>query len=236
MATVRDLIKGSLRLIGAIASGETPTADEEQDALLALNDMVENWNLEGLMVYTINREEFALVPGQQSYTMGVGGNFNTNRPLRIDQAYMKILNTGPSTELPIDLVTDDEWAAITVKSTTSSIPRKLWNRNDFPLTHLDLWPVPSAANVLVLYTWDQIGAFSSANAAISLPPGYAKALRYNLAVELAPEYGKEPGVVVASIARDSKEDIKRINAVPQYMDVDPALMPAQRTFNWLTGD
>ena len=36
--TIGELIKGSLRLIGAIASGETPSADEMKYSLSSLNE------------------------------------------------------------------------------------------------------------------------------------------------------------------------------------------------------
>ena len=41
MATVRDIIRRSMLLIGAIAVGETPTDEEAQDGLQTLNDMLE---------------------------------------------------------------------------------------------------------------------------------------------------------------------------------------------------
>ena len=38
-----DLIRSSLRLIGAISSSEAPAADESMDALEALNMMINSW-------------------------------------------------------------------------------------------------------------------------------------------------------------------------------------------------
>lgn len=86
MATVRDLIKGSLRLLGAIAPGETPSADEQAEALLALNSMISSWSTESLTIYSRVRESFTLTPGQQMRTLGVGGSFNTSRPMEIEEA------------------------------------------------------------------------------------------------------------------------------------------------------
>jgi hypothetical protein len=54
---------------------------------------------------------------------------------------------------------------------------------------LHLNPVPSAADTLVLYTWQQLSRFAATSDTFDLPPGYARAIRYNLALELAPEYG-----------------------------------------------
>lgn len=239
MATVRDLINGSMRLIGALASGETASAEEAAEALESLNGMIEGWNLERLMTYAIERIDHTLTAGQQNYTIGVGGDINVPRPLRINEAYIKIPGTGPNLELPVQIVTDEEWAGITLKSTSSSIPWAMLNGNEYPLSVLSLWPVPDTANGLVLYVWSQINGFASINDTIVLPPGYLKALRYNLATELAPEYGAQISPAVAAIANDAKADIKRLNLPTMYMSFDDALLQRignkSADFNVLTG-
>jgi hypothetical protein len=53
VATVRDRIKRAMRLIGAAATGETPSADELADGLTALNAMLSSWSLESLLVPSI---------------------------------------------------------------------------------------------------------------------------------------------------------------------------------------
>lgn len=50
MATARDLLVTALRLIGAIASGEEPTAAEAQDGLDGLNHMLHGWKARGVDV------------------------------------------------------------------------------------------------------------------------------------------------------------------------------------------
>ena len=51
-----------MRLIGTIATGETPTADETADGLLVLNDMLENWSTETLSVWGSSNQTFNTVP------------------------------------------------------------------------------------------------------------------------------------------------------------------------------
>jgi hypothetical protein len=61
-------------------------------------------------------------------------------------------------------------------------------------------------------------------------------LRYNLAIELAPEYGKEPSETTLGIAIQSKAKIKRMNSKPLYLKTDSALQTRGHVFNWLTGE
>lgn len=236
MATARDVIKGSLRLIGAIAQGETPSADAASDALSALNDMLGDWSTQSLLIYAKVREEFSLIGSQQAYTMGPSANFNTTRPIKIEQALIKIVGSSLTTELPIEIVNLKQWSDIQVKATASSIPTKLYAEGTFPNETINLWPIPSAANTLVLYSWKPFTAFATLDTAVSLPPGYAKALRYGLALELAPEYGTEPSQLVALQAIESKESIKRMNIKPQLLEVDAAATDRNSAWNWMTGE
>ena len=51
MTTANEQINGALRLLGVLAEGETPSAATPQDALTALNQMIDSWNTERLSVY-----------------------------------------------------------------------------------------------------------------------------------------------------------------------------------------
>jgi hypothetical protein len=48
MATARDLITMSLRTIGVLHSGETPSAEEATDGLDTLNQLMNSWLYEGI--------------------------------------------------------------------------------------------------------------------------------------------------------------------------------------------
>ena len=236
MTTVAELITDSMLSINAIAGSEVPSAAESSAALRVLNDLIEEWNNERLLVYTINRSEFALVAGQQSYTIGAGGNFNTVRPIRIDSALIKVTSSTPNVELPLELLTVDQWMAITVKSVASTIPLRLYNTMAFPLSTIYLWPYPSVVSTLVLNVWNQITAFAAVTDTVTLPPAYLKALKLNLAMELTMQYGSQPGAVLVSRAAEAKATLKRTNTVPSFMATDAALLSNTRLWNYRTGE
>jgi hypothetical protein len=230
--TVRDLITNSLRLIGAIATGETPSASELADGIVVLNDMLGSWSTDGLIIPQTVIEEFPLVPGKQSYTMGATGDFVSTRPMRIMEAGIK----SNTSELPIEVIGVQEWSQITVKSNSSWLPQRLYADGSFPNQVINLWPIPSAPNTLVLYSLKGFTEFATATDVIAFPPGYTRCLRYNLALELAVEYGKEPSPLVAAVAVDSKADLRRQNNQPVLMISDYFGLSGGRTFNWQTGE
>lgn len=74
MTTPYDIITRAMKDIGALASGENPTADEAQDGLDMLNDMIAQWSNENMMVFYCTEIVFPCVQNQIQYTLGPGGN------------------------------------------------------------------------------------------------------------------------------------------------------------------
>lgn len=233
MATVRDLIKSALRQIGAIDPGENVEASEAADALATLNQMLEQWSTENLLVPLTVRERFDLVGGQSSYTMGTGGNFNTTRPVKIEIAKLETQDGTPY-ELDMELLTEREWANISDKAQQSTLPTKLYAMGSSPLETLKLWPVPTVANKIVLYSVKTITVFTTINDSVELPQGYYSALKFNLAVELAPEYGKSPSEVTVTKAMSTLKNLKRINKKALLMVSDSPGVGSH--FNIISGD
>ena len=191
------------------------------------------------MIPAIVQETFTCVAGQQSYSMGPGGNFNTSRPTRIVDAQTVVLGSNPRQTLPLKMINVTQFDSIFVKSVQSTIPLWLYNDNAFPAVNLNLWPVPQVNSQIDIWSQKNLAQFTSVNDTVALAVGGNRMLKYNLAVELAPEYGKndlDPKII--AIAEGSMAAYKRaINQnKPYYMGTDDALVGPKGSFNWLTGD
>ena len=149
--TVNELIRKSLLLVGAIGTGESLSADEAADGLASLNDLLDSWSTDGLLIPASTIEEFTLTPGQASYTIGVSGNFNTANPQVIEEARLKDVS-GSAFEIPLSIYNIQEYADIVQKQTQSTQPEALYFQRGAPLSTIYLYTVPSAANKLVLYS------------------------------------------------------------------------------------
>ena len=69
-----DIITRAMKDIGAIAAGENPTADEAQDGLDMLNDMIAQWSNENMMVFYRTELIFPTVQNTVQYTLGPSGS------------------------------------------------------------------------------------------------------------------------------------------------------------------
>lgn len=231
-----DLISSSLRLCGVLASGETPSAAEAADALLILNQMLDSWSAEQLAVFTETIATYALTPGVQNYTLGTGGTLNGVRPAKIDRmSSLTFNNPAQPLELPMDLLSDADWQAIPVKAVSSTYPTKCYDDGAFPFRNIGFWPIPSAACSVIVYGWTALTSFPDLVTDITFPPGYLKAIRYNLAVDLSPEYGRSIQPEVAAQAISSKAVIMSMNIETPDLRVDAALSnPGGFAYDWRT--
>src|SRR5436190_12327085 len=110
--TALQLILDALALTNSVGADQTLTADETADALRALNDLIEDWSTQNLAVYGLGDQTFSTVAGQATYTVGVGGDWNTNRPVRINEpAYATV----DSITFPYSNITQRDYDRISYK-------------------------------------------------------------------------------------------------------------------------
>lgn len=231
-ATALDMIKRSMRLIGALGRGETPTADEQNDGLTALNAMVEVMTTQRLAIYHIQTASYTWPAATQSRTIGPSGDFDTVRPLRIEKAWQRL----DSIDYPMHVMTSAQWARIQQKGLSTEIMDRVYLEPDYPIATLWVYEVPTGSATLYLQTWEQLQSFPLATTQIALPPGYEDMLVHNLALSLAPEYQRPVPDRVKRYAASSMRSIKRLNVEVLNPLIEPAFIGSRReTFDYRTG-
>ena len=204
MTTARDIINSAYRKIGVLGQGQSLSASEINDALEALNDMIESWSLEGALIYTETKETFNLT-GAVSYTIGSGQTFDTELPNKIVSAY--ITENGEDT--PVNIISQNSYSEIADKDELGST-QDIYFDGNYPTANIYVWPVKSGIT-LTLFTEKSLNTFDNVTTDFAMPPAYKRALKYNLAVEVAPEFEKEASRTVKNIAKNSLKLIKAQN-------------------------
>jgi len=233
--TANDQINGALRLIGMLAEGETPSAATSQDALLALNQMIDSWSTERLSVFSTQDQVFTWTPNLISRTLGPSGDFVGNRPILLDDAtYFKDPTNGIS--FGIKLINQQQYDGIAVKTVTSTYPQVMWINMDYPNIDMYVYPVPTKALEWHFISVTELDQPASLSTTIAFPPGYLRAFRYNLACEIAAEFGVEAPPSVARIAMASKRTLKRINNPDDIMSLPYSIVGTRQRFNIFAGN
>lgn len=220
MTTPRDLITRAMKKAGIVVLGETPSAEEANDAMDEMNAMISTWSTDGMLIYARSWETFPLVSGTSTYTIGTGQTFNTTRPMFINEAYIQ-WNT---LSYPLEIITDEAYNNIITKSFVG-LPNFMNYDNGYPVGRLRFYAVPDQNYSVFLLTEKELSQYGIDDT-ISLPPGWEDAIVYNLAVRLAPEYGQNVSPDLVRMARDTitgiKQTVRRVrtmNAWPNRIGI-----------------
>jgi hypothetical protein len=206
MSTALDLITGAARLLGVVRKGEALDADEASDGLSALNDMLASWSSERLFVSVRTRDNFTLT-ASATHTIGTGQTLNTVAPIRISDAFIR----NGDLDYPLTIITDEEYDSLALKTLAASPPSCInyIKSNTSNVGTIRLYPVPSASDSLYLLSEKVATQVALTSDTVFLPhAGFKRAIKYNLAIDLAPEYGVEPSNAVVAIAKTSLGAIK----------------------------
>jgi hypothetical protein len=224
-----ELISASLKRLNVISGIETPSADLATDALERLNDLLETWATESLSIYalmTIGRGIIVPPTVADWYTVGPGGDIDVAvRPPWIESASYILPNATPAPfEYKLAPLSRAEWINLPNKLQTSTQPTHYYWYPVWPLGHLFLWPMLEGGSFqLWLYVPVPLDRVPSLTTLIDLPQGYFRALRDNLAIELAPELGVQIHGGLMASATEAKAQLQRVNYRPTILGMPAGL-------------
>ena len=233
--TAGDQINRALRLLGVLAEGETPSAETSQDALMAMNQMIDSWDTERLSVFCTQDQVFTWPAGLVSRTLGPTGDFVGLRPVLLDDStYYRDPGTGVS--FGVKFINQQQYNGIAVKTVTSTYPQVIFVNNTFPDIDMYVYPRPTRDLEWHFVSVQKLDNPAGLATVLLFPPGYLRAFTYNLAMEIAPEFGLEPSPQVQRIAMTSKRNLKRINNPDDVMSLPYAIVATRQRFNIYAGN
>ncbi|RJO60812.1 MAG: hypothetical protein C4542_08160 [Dehalococcoidia bacterium] len=154
--------------------------------------------------------------GAASGNVSVGSDaiIDIRRPIKIVSAFCR---TSAGVDTPVLIASRERFNEIRDKDEAGT-PTKLYYDRLYPSGEIYIHPTPAAAGThdLHLDLWLPFVTISasSVDTDINLPSEYLLAFRWNLAAELAPEYGKNVTEFVFARAAETKNVIRMLNSMP----------------------
>jgi len=235
-----EQINRALRLLGVLAEGETSSASVMQDSLMAMNQMIDSWNTERLSVFSTIDQIVNWPVGAINATLGPSGslvrlNGIAVRPILVDDAtYFRDPQTNVS--YGIKLINQQQYDGIAVKTVTSTYPQVMFVNMTYPDIDIYIYPKPTRLLEFHFISVEELSQPATLATILAFPPGYLRAFTYNLAMEIAPEFGVEPSEQVKRIAMTSKRNLKRINNPDDVMAMPYSLVATRQRFNVYAGN
>jgi hypothetical protein len=106
----------------------------------------------------------------------------------------------------------------------------------YPDIEMYVYPVPFRELEFHFISVEELTKPANLATTLAFPPGYLRAFRYNLACEIAPEFGVEPSQQVLRIAMSSKRNIKRINNPEDIMAIPYSITGTRQRYNIFAGN
>jgi hypothetical protein len=213
MANAGDIIKDALQDLGKLSAGQSPSTEDNADALRRLNKILDLWSTTSLLI-PFRTQVIHTLDGSESYTIGSGGDIDTTRPTTIESAFVTLQDSDYDLYVSRDR---REYDAIFRKEIVG-IPRFLYYEPEIPLGRVFIYYVGDATYTLTMSTRGVLTTFPDTTTEVFLAPGYESALEYNLAVACAPMYEMEPPASVVALSIDSTAKIKRLNRQSPVME------------------
>lgn len=235
--TARDLITAALRDLGAIGARQGATPNDLADGLIALNEWVSSLGTQRSSIFEVRREVYSLTANVASYTIGPGGAFNTVRPARIDHVgLIRDRAATPAIEVSLGApMTDQEYRHVGNKAMTASHPAAVYYDHAFTgagLGRLYPLPIPTTSAVdLALYIPRPMQEFANLSTLYAFPPGYQRAVRACLAIELAPMFEREPSAALVQRAQEAMTVIRRANRRSRTLVLDGGVLTTSGAYN-----
>lgn len=173
---------------------------------------------------------FTVNPAEQ-FTYTTPGLLKIARPLRINSGYTRITSSG-NTGLDYWFECHnaiERYNEVGYKGVSGPWPTMLTYQPTFPLGTVWLYPNPTNAGEVHLFTDLIFSNFPNINTNVNLPQGYTRALKKLLGLELCPSWGKNPSTELKRQAAEARGFIKGLNASPvTTLRYDTAIVRSQQ--------
>jgi len=219
--TARTLIESSLRVLGVYAAGETVSNDDLEAGLESLIFMLRHWSAKNIRLYYTKQDTVTLT-GAASYTIGSGGDCDTVKPVSIRGARMD------GDTVPMRIIDEDQYRRLKAAGISGAV-EYLWYSPEYPLGKL--YPLPAGSGTMYLDSLKPLTEPTLITSSIAFPPEYDEAIKYNLAVRLADEYGRMPSAMTLALARDGLEDVETRNFAEQVNAANLEVLQLSTRYN-----
>lgn len=181
--TRNEIIASALRKLGVLAEGQTPSAQNYADGMMALNTVISQLRAVGMPLWA--RSEYTFTPTTSTYTIGTGMTLSTPFPVKLLQAF----RTESGAKIPMEIVAREDFNILPTSSSGS--PIKINYQPFVNYGTISLWPTPASSNTstITLVYQRPYQYFTTSTETMDFPEEWYSAIIYHLAVRLAPEWG-----------------------------------------------
>ena len=208
MSTINEVITDALEITGMKSPHEDLTTEWGAIGLRRINSILDGWNVDKTRGYAINELEFPLVANQSTYTIGSGGDFDAQRPVKIEYAYVV---DSAGVKHRIGNLDYQSFHEVETENITASYPDCMWYNPKSPLGEISFYPTPTNTYTVHFDVCFGFAPYALGTDTLVVPQGYERLLTYQLATELCSHRGKQIPPAVYKVYKETECNIESIN-------------------------
>ena len=237
MATVLNIITDAMQTCGAIAMNEAPSSSDVQVCLQSLNYMIDLWSAQNILLRASTGVDLTLTANKRVYTIGVGGDFNQAKPLKLDYGFVTF-QTNITQQIAI--VSMQQYQQFEDKNIATGIPQYIAfypgaTQQATQTGEIFIYPIPDSANNYVLHLDMEmiLTEFATSNDIITFEPMYLEPLSYSLAVRIWRKFRGSAPIPedIVALAAHGLRVLENINSVVPPMGTDIPGAPKGSGYN-----
>lgn len=223
---VQDLFIAMMEIIGATTLDEVPEAPEMQKCLRHTNLMLDSWSGRRLLLQATVQEGFPLGVGQREYTIGIGGNFNTAKPIAIETAFVR---DSASVDYTVVVMNQEVYDDLDDKLITTARPEGIYydagvSQQTVQTGTIKCYGIPDAVYTLFINSTKYLTEFVNLTDTVTFPPAYFRALAYNGAIAIWRPMGRR-GAIPPDIVMEARESLRIIEGINHRLPVSRIDVP-----------
>ena len=192
-----------MRKLGVLEIGDTPDSSSVANAAMSLNLLLKQFNTDGLKLWKVSELIVPLTANKTSYTLGGSGSDLmydalaptvpiTDKPLKVIQGFYRNTAVTPNIDTPVLLVSKQEYNILGSKFSTGTANTIFYDsKQTSGILYVYLTPDANSQANLQMHLVAQmpINDINSATEVPDFPNEWMNCLVWNLADQLAMEYG-----------------------------------------------
>jgi hypothetical protein len=191
-----QVIAYALRKLGVLELGVTPDADTVTNSASALDMMVKSWITKGIKLWTISELTLPLTSAT-SYIIGPATSSPTpilvaDKPMKLKQAWLRNISVTPQNDIPLQILSQFDYNNMGSKFSTgtpNSVYLQVSRENSTLYTYLTPDTTASTMYEVHLVTQRLLQDVGASTDNLDFPQEWLYALGWNLAAEMATDYG-----------------------------------------------
>jgi hypothetical protein len=222
-----SIVKSSMRILGLIPSGENPTSDELTDGIEALNMLVKQWMhnpnyvMRGFQGWHQFEQilDISALAAKQQYTLGPSGCDQTMEvPVDILTVVKVDANGNRIVVERASLNRFTEWS----NRTTEATPTEYYYKRGLTSGTLSFNYKPSDTTEDFIITYVRpLQDIDNVTDDVEFPQEWFRALKFNLAIEMALEYQRPISPVLMKLATDSLDLVQSFDTQDASIFISP---------------